>query len=103
MTGIIWHVKLKSGVEFPFLNTTRQDITVDELHNMMPKRGIGYLIPVIGDVPAVAGVVAEFLQGRWFVYVDQSDIVEMWYEKGEPPAQHISFYDKIQASTTEST
>lgn len=103
MTEYIWYVKLKTGAEFPFLKTTRENLTEDELHNMMPKKGIGYLIPVIGELPTVVGVVGEFHQGRWFVYAEQSDVIEMWYKDGKPSAQHITFHDKIQASTTEST
>ena len=98
-----WFVKLKSEASFPFFQTTRRDHTVDQLHMMMPKKGSGYLVPVVGDAPQECAASVEQHNGRTFVYLAQSDIVEMWYKDDLPPAQHLRLYDIIQASTTEST
>lgn len=98
-----WFVKLSSGVSFPFFQTTRRDHTEDQLHTMMPKKGSGYLVPVVGGIPSELVVVSEYHNGRAFVYAAQADLVEMWYKDDLPPAQHLKLYDIIQASTTEST
>lgn len=98
-----WFVEVKSGISFPFFQTTRRDHTEDQLHTMMPKKGSGYLVPVVGPVPSQFAAVTEQHNGRTFVYVVQSDIVEMWYKDDLPPAQHLRLYDIIQASTSEST
>lgn len=98
-----WFVEVKSGTSFPFFQTTRRDHTENQLHTMMPKKGCGYLVPVVGDIPTEFKAVVERHNDRTFVYVDQANIVKMWYKDDLPPAQHLKLYDIIQASTTEST
>lgn len=98
-----WFVEVGSGVSFPFFQTTRRDHTEDQLHTMMPKKGCGYLVPVVGAIPSEFANVVERHNDRAFVYVAQSDIVKMWYKDDLPPAQHLKLYDIIQASTSEST
>ena len=98
-----WFVTISPDIDFPFFQTTRRDHTVDQMHNMMPKKGSGYLIPVIGGIPAQLVATSEHHNGRAFVYVAQSDVIKMWYNDELPPAQHLRLYDMIQASTTEST
>lgn len=98
-----WYVKLQSDLSFPFFQTTRRDHTEDQLHTMMPKKGVGYLVPVIGGIPTVLLPFSEHHHGRAFVYLAQSDVKEMWYKDDLPPAQHLKLYDIIQASTSEST
>lgn len=98
-----WFIRIKPDTSFPFFQTTRRDHTVDQLHLMMPKKGSGYLIPVVGGVPTECIQYSEQHNGRTFVHVAQSDVIEMWYKDDLPPAQHLKLYDMIQASTTEST
>lgn len=96
-------MRIKPDVSFPFFQTTRRDHTIDQMYNMLPKKGSGYLVPVIGGVPHECQDRVEHHQGKTFVNLAQSDIVEMWYNDELPPAQHLRLYDMINASTSEST
>lgn len=98
-----WHIRIKPDTEFAFFATTRRDHTVDQMYNLLPKKGSGYLVPVIGGAPHECWDRIEHHNGRTFIYVAQSDIIEMWYKDDLPPAQHLKLFDMINASTTEST
>lgn len=88
-------------ITFPFFQTTRRDHTEDQLHNMMPKKGMGYLIPVVGGVPTECLDRAETHMGKTYVNVAQADVLKMWYKDDLPPAQHLKLFDTIHASTSE--
>lgn len=97
-----WHVQLKSGISWPFFATTRRDYTEDELHDMMPRCGIGGLmVPVIGEIPEDLKDTVRVVRERSFVQILQSDVVKMWYIDDLLPAQQLRLYDTIQASTVE--
>lgn len=100
----VWYIRLKSNVSFPFFQTTRRDHTIDGLLNMMPKRGMDkFLVPVVGGVPTCLEDSIEHHNGKTFVVVPQSDVLDLWFKDDLPPAQSLRLYDVIQASTTEGT
>lgn len=99
-----WHIRLLNGTSWPFFATTRRDYSVDDMYRMMPRKGIGgLLVPVLGQVPAAVNAMTTQVRDRYFVSINESDVIDMWYIDDLPPAQQLRLYDTIHASTDEST